>query len=148
MWQRVQTLYFALATGLLASLFFCDACTVAGPDGLEGIRYTALQKPYFLILMAIWGLGTFLALVTFKSRILQMRLGTLMGLVALGVQGWLAYMYFTAPENVVFRFTAIFPLIIAIFSFLGARGAFQDQLMVESAYRLRESRRRARKQRR
>ena len=89
MWQRVQTLYFALATGLLASLFFCDACTVAGPDGLEGIRYTALQKPYFLILMVIWGLGTFLALVTFKSRILQMRLAVLSAIIALGMQVWL-----------------------------------------------------------
>ena len=145
MWQRIQTLYFALAFGFLFSLFFCDACSVAGPDGLETIRYTALQKPWFLILMIIWALGTFLALVTFKSRILQMRLGTLMGLVALGVQGWLAYMYFTAPEGVVFRFTAIFPLVIAILSFLGARGAFQDQLMIESAYRLRESRRARRK---
>ena len=148
MWQRVQTLYFALATGLLAALFFCNACTVAGADGLEGIPYTAIRKPYFLILMIIWGLGTVLALITFKSRILQMRLGTLTGLIALGAQGWLAYLYFTAPENIVFRITAIFPLIIAIFSFLGARGAFQDQLMVESAYRVRESRRRARKQRR
>lgn len=142
MWQRIQTLYFALAMALVAALFFCDACTLSGPDGLASLRYTALHKPYFLILMIIWGLGTFLALITFKSRILQMRLGTLMGLVALGVQAWLAFMYFTAPENVVFRYTAIFPLGAAVLSFLGARGAFQDQLLVESAYRLRESRRR------
>lgn len=146
MWQRIQTLYFALAVGLLASLFFCNACTLPGPDGLEAVRYTALQRPYFLILMIIWGIGSLLALITFRSRILQMRLGTLMGLVAIGAQIWLAVMYFTAPDHVVFHYTAIFPLLIAILSFLGARGAFQDQLLVESAYRIRESRRRARKQ--
>jgi hypothetical protein len=89
---------------------------------------------------------TVLALVTFKVRILQMRLATLAGLVALGMTGWLAYFYFKMPKDVVvFHWTAIFPLIAAICDFLAARGCFQDQLMVESAYRIRESRKRDRK---
>ena len=83
-----------------------------------------------------------LALLTFKVRILQMRLSTLSALVALGVQGWLAYLYFTAPEGIVFRWTAIFPLVICICNILAARGCYQDQVMVESAYRIRESRKR------
>ncbi|MDR9831080.1 DUF4293 family protein, partial [Vibrio sp. FNV 38] len=82
----------------------------------------------------------------FKVRILQMRLATLSGLVALGMTGWLAYFYFQMPRDVVvFHWTAIFPLISAICDFLAARGCFQDQLMVESAYRIRESRKRDRK---
>ncbi|MBR3097428.1 MAG: DUF4293 family protein, partial [Bacteroidales bacterium] len=88
---------------------------------------------------------TVLALITFKVRILQMRLSTLAGLVALGMTGWLAYFYFSAAANVTFKWTVIFPLLAAICDFLAARGCFQDQLMVESAYRIRDSRKRDRK---
>ena len=147
MWQRIQTLYLAVSTVLLFILFFNDAYTVAAPDGMQYVKYLQIQKPYFGILLGILFAMTLLALVTFKVRILQMRLVTLSGLVALGMTGWLAYYYFTAPETVTFKWTVIFPLIVAICNFLAARGCFQDQLMVESAYRIRESRKRDRKNR-
>ena len=145
MWQRIQTLYLAVSTVLLFILFFSDAYTVTAPDGMQYVTYLQLQKPYFAILLGILFAMTVLALITFKVRILQMRLATLSGLVALGMTGWLAYFYFTAPENVAFKWPVIFPLIAAICDFLAARGCFQDQLMVESAYRIRESRKRDRK---
>ena len=145
MWQRIQTLYLAISTVLIAVLLFGDAYTFNGPDGLEALPYLKLQKPYFGILLGILAAMIVLALLTFKVRILQMRLSTLSALVALGVQGWLAYLYFTAPEGIVFRWTAIFPLVVCISNFLAARGCFQDQLMVESAYRVREMRRRNKK---
>ena len=145
MWQRIQTLYLAVSTVLLFILFFSDVYTTACPEGMQYTTYLQLQKPYFGILLGILFAMTALALVTFKVRILQMRLSTLAGLVALGMTGWLAYLYFTAPEGVVFRWTVIFPLIAAICDFLAARGCFQDQLMVESAYRIRESRKRDKK---
>jgi hypothetical protein len=112
---------------------------------MQYVKYLQIQKPYFGILLGILFAMTLLALVTFKVRILQMRLATLSGLVALGMTGWLAYYYFTAPENVTFKWTVIFPFVVAVCNFLAARGCFQDQLMVESAYRIRESRRRDRK---
>ena len=145
MWQRIQTLYLAVSTALLFILFFSDVYTTASPEGMQYTTYLQLQKPYFGILLGILFAMTVLALITFKVRILQMRLATLAGLVALGVTGWLAYFYFTAPENVAFKWTAFFPLLAAICDFLAARGCFQDQLMVESAYRIRESRKRDRK---
>ena len=145
MWQRIKSLYLGVSTVLLFILFFNDAYTVAAPDGLQYVKYLQIQKPYFGILLGILFAMTLLALVTFKVRILQMRLSTLAGLVALGMTGWLAYYYFTAPENVTFKWTVIFPFIAAICDFLAARGCFQDQLMVESAYRVRESRKRDRK---
>ena len=147
MWQRIQTLYLAVSTALLFILFFSDACTMTAPDGMQYVTYLQLRKPFFGILLGILFAMTLLALVTFKVRILQMRLATLSGLVALGMTGWLAYYYFTAPETVTFKWTVIFPLIVAICNFLAARGCFQDQLMVESAYRIRESRKRDRKNR-
>jgi hypothetical protein len=39
----------------------------------------------------------------------------------------------------------VFPLVICICNLLAARGCFQDQLMVESAYRVRERRKRNKK---
>ena len=145
MWQRIQTLYLAVSTALLFILFFSDVYTTASPEGMQYTTYLQLQKPYFGILLGILFAMTVLALITFKVRILQMRLATLSGLVALGMTGWLAYLYSTAPENVTFRWTVIFPLLAAICDFLAARGCFQDQLMVESAYRIRDSRKRDRK---
>ena len=85
-----------------------------------------------------------LALIVYKNRILQMRLAVLSAIVALGMQAWLAWMYFTF-QGPVFKWTVIFPLIICISNLLAARGCFQDQLMVESAYRVRERRKRNRK---
>ena len=73
-----------------------------------------------------------------------MRLSTLSAIVALGMQAWVAWMYFTF-EGAVFSWTAIFPLLVALSNLLAARGCFQDQLMVESAYRVRERRRRNKK---
>ena len=141
MWQRQQTLYLLIAAILVAVMCFNNAYTVANPEGLLQVNYWKLQAPYFGILLGILFAMTVLALVTFKVRILQMRLATLAGLVALGMTGWLAYFYFKMPKDVVvFHWTAIFPLISAICDFLAARGCFQDQLMVESAMRIRERR--------
>jgi len=146
MWQRIQTLYLAISVVLLFILCFSDLYTVLDADGMQYVTYWQFQKPYFGILLGVLLAMTVLALVTFKVRILQMRLATLSGLVALGMTGWLAYYYFTMPKDVVtFKWTIIFPLIVAICNFLAARGCFQDQLMVESAYRVRESRKRDRK---
>ena len=144
MWQRIQTLYLLISAGLLAALCFGTAYSVIQPEGLEKISYWQLQKPYFGILLGILTFLVVLALVVYKSRILQMRLAVLGGVIALGAQIWLAWMYFTF-DGAVFNWTVIFPLVIFICNFLAARGCFQDQLMVESAYRVRERRKRGSK---
>ena len=141
MWQRQQTLYLLIAAIMVAVLAFNNAYTVASPDGLREVIYWQHQAPYFGFLLGILAFGVLLALVTFKSLILQMRLSSLSGIIALGMQVWLAYMYFTF-EGPVFSLTVILPLGIAVFCFLAARGCFQDQLMVESAMRIRERRKR------
>jgi len=144
MWQRIQTLYLAVSLGLVLAMCFGTAYQVANPDGMLTVSYWQLQKPYFGILLGVLLSLVFLALVAYKSLILQMRLATLGGIVALGTQAWLAWMYFTW-EGPVFRWTVIFPLVIAISNLLAARSCFQDQLMVESAMRIRDRRRRSKK---
>ena len=139
MWQRIQTLYLLISAALLAALCFGTAYTVNDPDGLVRVSYWLLQKPYFGILLGILTALVALALVVYKSRILQMRLAVLSAIVALGMQLWLAWMYFSF-EGPVFSWTVIFPLIVTVCNMLAARGCFQDQLVVESAYRVRERR--------
>ena len=85
MWQRVQTLYLAVAAGLLCFLLFGNALTINTPDGLEAVRYTALVKPYMAIILWILAAIQLLALVSFKVRILQMRLSVVAALVSLGI---------------------------------------------------------------
>ena len=144
MWQRIQTLYLLISTVLVTVLLAGTAYTVADPDGLVKVTYLQLQRPYFAILLSILACMIVLALIVYKNRILQMRLAALSAIVALGMQIWLAWMYFTF-EGPVFRWTVILPLAICVFNLLAARGCFQDQLMVESAYRVRERRKRKRK---
>lgn len=145
MWQRIQTLYLLISAVLVTVLLCGNAYSYNADGGIQYVSYLALEKPYFGILLGILAAMIALALVVFKVRILQMRLSMLSALVALGAQGWLAYLYFTAPSGIVFRWTAIFPLVICICNALAARGCFQDQLMVESAYRIRDSRHSRRK---
>lgn len=136
MWQRIQTLYLALACGIVAALFFSPLAVAIGNGGAqETINFT--DNIYFLCLMISIALANLLALILFKHRGLQMRVTVIAGLLLLGFQIWLAVRYFTAPEGIVFKFTAILPLVAAILDFLALRGILADQFLVESYGRLR-----------
>lgn len=127
MWQRVQTLYLALATALVTALFFCDKA--------PGIRYVS-YTPY-LILLIIIVLLDFLALTTWKIRIFQFRTSILSALITLALQVWLAVDYFATAGDVVFKWTAVFPAVSVILNILAARNIWADELVVRSASRLR-----------
>ena len=123
MWQRLQTLYLLIASGLLVAMYF---------------------QPYgtgFIILFSIALAAQLLAIVALKSRTLQMRLSNLAALLLLGLQIWMAVSYFTADPRPSLSFTAIFPIVAAILDFLAARAILRDELLVRSASRLRASKR-------
>lgn len=131
MWQRVQTLYLALATVLTGVMFFCEK---AGE-----YRYTA-YIPYLILLIIITALN-FLALTSWRFRVFQMRTAVLSALITLAFQIWLAVDYFTADKSLVFHASAVFPLVAVIFDVLAARGIMADELMVRSSDRLRAAKR-------
>ena len=137
MWQRIQTLFLVLSCVAIGALFFCNVVTINSPEGLDHVRY--VQKPY-LWLMIIIALVTLGALVTFKSRLLQMRLCALACLLSLGFGIWLLVEYLTVPDGIVFSWTAVLPFVAAILDALAWRGVLKDQLLIESAYRIRNSR--------
>ena len=141
MWQRIQTLYLAIATGLVVTLFFCVKSFMMGPGGshIEEVKYISFI-PY-AILLAIATILQVIALLTFSVRVLQMRTAVLSALILLGLQGWLVFDYLTAADGVLFRWTAILPLLAAILDFMAARRILRDQLLVESISRLRSRKR-------
>ena len=141
MWQRVQTLYLMIASALVAALFFSVKAFVFGPDGTHAQEFRYIAYTPYLILLIVVALLQVIALTTFKVRVLQMRTAVLAALILVALQGWLAVDFFTADKTVVFRWTAIFPLVAALLDFWAARAIFRDQLLVESLSSLRKRRR-------
>ena len=131
MWQRIQTLYLFLATGLVVSLFFC---TKAGD-----VPYTDYW-PY-LVLLIVTGFLQVMALTTFKHRVFQMRTAVLSAIILIGLQGWLVYDFISTHNNPVFHVSAVFPIVAVILDFLAARSILADELLVRSADRLRAAKR-------
>ena len=141
MWQRVQTLYLAVATALVAVLFFSVKAFTVGPDGARAEEYTYIAYWPYLILLIIIALLQVLALISYKVRVFQMRTAVLAALLLIALQAWLVVDFLHTRDLLVFRFTAVFPIVAAILDFLAARNILADQLMVESASHLRGSRR-------
>ena len=144
MWQRVQTLYLAVATILVGLLFFVDKAVVPGAEAgipAQGYRYT-LYLPY-IILIAIAFLLDFLALTTYKHRVFQMRTAVLAALITLALQIWIGVDFFLNKGGVmVFRLSVVFPLLAIICDLLAARAIYSDILIIRSASRLRAAKRR------
>ena len=141
MWQRVQTLYLMIASALVVALFFSVKAFVFGPDGTHAQEFRYIAYTPYLILLIVVALLQVIALTTFKVRVLQMRTAVLSALILVALQGWLAVDFFTADKSVVFRWTAVFPLVAALLDVWAARAIFRDQLLVESLSTLRKRRR-------
>ena len=141
MWQRVQTLYLMIASALVVALFFSVKAFVFGPDGTHAQEFRYIAYTPYLILLIIVALLQVIALTTFKVRVLQMRTAVLSALILVALQGWLAVDFFTADKTLVFRWTAVFPLVAALLDVWAARAIFRDQLLVESLSSLRKRRR-------
>lgn len=123
MWQRIQTLYLVLALGLcVAALFMIDGT-------------------YFLILTAIAAVMTLIALATYKHRIFQMRTSVIAGLMLVGLQVWILVKYFLAGDKTAYNIAYVFPIVAAILVFLAARNILADEMLVQSASRLRSNKR-------
>lgn len=131
MWQRIQTLYLAVSTGLLAAMFFCNKA-----DDISFISYL----PY-LILLIVTVLLNILALTCYKFRIFQMRTAVLSALIALALQAWLVVDFIATHNERLFHIPAIFPIVAVILNFLAARSILADEMIVRSASRLRAAKR-------
>ena len=136
MWQRVQTLYLAVATLLIASLFWSDVALVAAPDGfVEHISYTS--KPVYLVWLILLTLFQVLSLGGFKWRMKQFRVAVVTAILCIGFQLWLGVDYFRLGDGISFSWTALFPFAACVLDCLACRAILQDEALVQSASRLR-----------
>lgn len=141
MWQRIQTLYLAVATAILTSMFFCKFATILGPDGVEiSIKY--FEKVPYLVLLTVALAGNMFSLFAFKIRIPQMRVAMVAALILLAFQVWIIVDVVRGWNEMVFSVTALFPLVAMVLDILAARNIMLDEAMVQSASRLRASKRR------
>lgn len=137
MWQRLQTLYLCLATGLVVALFFSVKAFTLGPGGGHAAELTYVKYTPYLILLILITILQLLAVFTFNARVFQMRTAVLSAILMIALQAWIGVDYFTADKEWIFKFTAVFPLVAAILNFIAARLILRDQLLVESVSHLR-----------
>lgn len=140
MWQRIQTLYLAIATALLASMFFCKFATIVGPQGND-LEIMYWEKIPYVTLLAISTIGNIFSLFAFKIRMPQMRVATGAAIVLLAFQCWIVVDLARNWNEMSFSVTALFPLIAAILDIMAARSILLDEAMVQSSARLRASKR-------
>ena len=137
MWQRLQTLYLCIATGLIVALFFSVKAFTLGPGGVHSVDLTYIKYTPYLILLILITILQLLAVFTFNARVFQMRTAVLSAILMIALQTWIGVDYFTADKEWIFKFTAVFPLVAAILNFIAARYILRDQLLVESVSHLR-----------
>lgn len=140
MWQRIQTLYLAIATALLASMFFCKFATIVGPHGND-LEIMYWEKIPYVTLLAISTIGNIFSLFAFKIRMPQMRVATGAAILLLAFQCWIVVDLARNWNEMSFSLTALFPLIAAILDIMAARSILLDEAMVQSSARLRASKR-------
>ena len=131
MWQRIQTLYFGIATALIFSMFFCTFATIIGPDGTElTIRYS--EKLPYLTLMIMLITAHIAATASFKAFFLQARVGVIAGLLAIGFQIWLGIDILLNRDAMSFSFTALFPIAAAFLDFISAKKSLVDEMTIQA----------------
>ena len=137
MWQRLQTLYLCIATGLIVALFFSVKAFTLSSGGVHSVELTYIKYTPYLILLILITILQLLAVFTFNARVFQMRTAVLSAILMIALQTWIGVDYFTADKEWIFKFTAVFPLVAAILNFIAARYILRDQLLVESVSHLR-----------
>ena len=131
MWQRIQTLYFGIATALIFSMFFCTFATIVGPEGSDiTIRYS--EKMPYLVLLIMLITAHIAATASFMTFFLQARVGVIAGLLALGFQGWIAFDVIRNLGEMAFSFTALFPIAAAFLDFVAAKKSMVDEMTVQA----------------
>ena len=137
-------MYLAIATGLVATLFFSNIATIIGPGGEEiGIRY--YEKSSFLVLMIMMLTAHVCSIFSYKSWALQARVCMLAALLALGFQIWLGIDFIRFRHDMVFNITGVFPIVCVILDVLAARAAMIDQLTLTAIGSTRKSRKKRRR---
>ena len=144
MWQRIQTLYLIIATGLSASLFFCNLAGIIGPDGEEiTIRY--YEKSSYMVLMIMILAAQICSIFSYRHWLLQARVCIIAALLLVGFQVWLGIDFIRMRNDMVFNISGVFPIACAILDGLAARASLIDEMTITAVRSARKIRRNRRK---
>lgn len=130
-------IFLAIATLLIASMFFLRMTTIASPDGDIIIRYH--EKTSYLIMLIIASLGHICSLASVKIPMLQARMANLTALITLGFQILLIFSFVKYSDSFVFSITALFPLAASFLDFLAGHAAMVDSVTIEAVKAIRKS---------
>ena len=120
--------------------FGVKASTI-GADGSSVMEYRYFSYVPYAILIVIILLLNILALTTYRFRVFQMRTAVLSSIITLALQIWLVVDFFSNKDaGLIFKISAVFPAVCVILDLFAAKGILADEMLVESAYRLRSSR--------
>ena len=139
MWQRIQTLFLMIATGLVGSMLFCRFATIIGPDGSQAIISYHEKMPY-LTMLIMMTTAQVAATASFKSLFLQARVCVIAGLLAIGFQIWLAIDFIANRESMIFSITVLFPMAAAFLDFISAKRSMVDEMTVQAVKSARKAR--------
>ncbi len=157
MFFRIQTLFLAVAAGLLISMFFTPMIRFVGDATTIPFVAIAAFKGFTLttIFQIVCAVLSVVTLVSFKNRIRQIRLCNLNTLILIGYQILIAIYFFqrnnpdkplgllqqTLGESPIFTIPCIFPICAAILTFIAMRYVARDEALVMASTRLRSGKR-------
>ncbi len=119
--QRIQTLYLAIALGLMVSMFWSIYAT--------STPFVVLSAAVCLLICA--------AIVLFKARKIQIRICLYTSIVLVFEQIWIGVAYIQNKDHISFSITTVFPIVCAILLVMALRAIATDEAMVQSYERLR-----------
>lgn len=70
-----------------------------------------------------------------------MRVAIIQALLLIGFQAWIIVDFIVMKGALIFTVPAVFPVVSAILALLGAKNIMLDEAMVQSAYRIRNAKR-------
>ena len=112
-------------------MFFCTFATIIGPEGTE-ITIGYREKMPYLVLLTMLITSHIAATASFKTFFLQARVSVIAGLLAIGLQIWIAVDIVMNMNEMTFSFTAMFPLAAAILDFMAAKRSMVDEMTVQA----------------
>jgi glucan phosphoethanolaminetransferase (alkaline phosphatase superfamily) len=134
--QRIQTVYLLLAliAMILTSFVFATWTT---PDGMD---FIAMESRVLLGAWLIAIVAIVISIISFKKRIVQMRINTFNMFFILLMSGVVIadiYPFFDLPENAQLYIGAFLPFAAIFFLSMANRGIRKDENLVRSLDRIR-----------
>lgn len=137
MLKRIQTLYLAVSTALILSMFFCKFGTVIGETGDDAVIWYYEKTAYLLMNIMLLTANIF-ALFNFKNPLLQARISLIAAIVMIGFQIWLGVDYFILRGEMIFSVAILFPLLESFLNIMAARSAMVDGVTVQAIHNRRK----------